>query len=154
MGTRTLGDYLRSGNDDVRLVLQAESVTALSAITAIGQVPGVDAVFIGPTDLAVSGQFQEDSPEMADLITAAERSCADHRIPLGSTASGNATELLERRGYDFLVLGADTTILRQGARALVNGARTTAREPADDPAADTTGTPAPPPFCTPNCPCW
>ncbi|WP_210592152.1 hypothetical protein [Streptomyces sp. GESEQ-35] len=41
-------------------------------------------------------------------------------------ASGNAPELLEHRGYDFLVLGADTTILRQGAHALVNSARTAA----------------------------
>jgi 2-keto-3-deoxy-L-rhamnonate aldolase RhmA len=125
-GLETVGDYVRSGNDNVRLVVQAESAGALSAITEIGEAAGVDAVFIGPTDLAVSGQFQEGGPEMADLITAAEQRCADHRIPLGTTASGNAAELLERRGYDFLVLGADTTMLRQGAHALAHGARTAA----------------------------
>ncbi|MXM68235.1 2,4-dihydroxyhept-2-ene-1,7-dioic acid aldolase [Streptomyces sp. HUCO-GS316] len=122
-GRTPLSDYLRSGNNDVRLVVQAESVTALSAIGEIGAVAGIDAVFIGPMDLAVSGQFQEGSPEMADLITAAEQSCADHCIPLGTVASGHAAELLQRRGYDFLVLGADTTILRQAAHALVNSAR-------------------------------
>ncbi|MFE9064737.1 HpcH/HpaI aldolase/citrate lyase family protein [Streptomyces violaceusniger] len=125
-GLEALGDYLRSGNDEVRLVVQAESAGALSAIVEIGEVSGVDAVFIGPTDLAVSGQFGEGDGRPADLVAAAERRCADHRITLGTTASGNAPELLDRRGYDFLVLGADTTMLRQGAHALVRGARTAA----------------------------
>lgn len=123
-GRAPLGDYLRAGNDDVRLIAQTESVTALSAIADIGAVAGVDAVFIGPMDLTVSGRFQEGSPEMTNLITAAEQSCADHHIPLGTVASADAAELLQRRGYDFLVLGADTTILRQGAHALVNSVRT------------------------------
>ena len=120
-GLETLGDYLRSGNDEVRLVVQAESVGALSAIAEIGEVAGVDAVFIGPTDLAVSSQSPEGDVSLADLVAAAEKTCADHHIPLGTTAAGNAPEL-ERRGYTFLVLGADTTMLRQGAQELIRGA--------------------------------
>lgn len=123
-GLEPLGEYLRSGNDDVRLVVQAESVAALAAIVEIGEVAGVDAVFIGPTDLAVSGQFREDDDRPTGLIEAAERRCVDHGITLGTTASGNAADLLDRRGHDFVVLGADTTILRQGAQALVAAART------------------------------
>ena len=119
-GLQALGDYLRAGNDDVRLVVQAESVEALAAVVEIGEVAGVDAVFIGPTDLAVSGQFREGDARLADLVAEAERRCAGHRITLGTVAVGNAPELLDR-GYDFLVLGADTTMLRQGAHALVSG---------------------------------
>ncbi|MEY9844606.1 HpcH/HpaI aldolase/citrate lyase family protein [Streptacidiphilus sp. MAP5-3] len=123
-GLEALGDYLRSGNDEVRLVVQAESVGALEAIVEIGEVAGVDAVFIGPTDLAVSGRFREGDGRLAELVAAAERRCADHRVTLGTTASGNASELLDHRGYEFLVLGADTAMLRQGAHALVSGVRT------------------------------
>jgi 2-keto-3-deoxy-L-rhamnonate aldolase RhmA len=125
-GLEALGDYLRTGNDEVRLVVQAESVGALSAIVEIGQVAGVDAVFIGPTDLAVSGRLGESDGRLAELIAAAERRCVEHRITLGTTAAGNASELLEHRGYDFLVLGADTAMLRQGAHALVSGVGTAA----------------------------
>ncbi|MYS81582.1 HpcH/HpaI aldolase family protein [Embleya scabrispora] len=125
-GLDALGDYLRSGNDEVRLVVQAESVGALSAIVEIGEVAGVDAVFIGPTDLAVSGRFREGDGRSANLVAVAEQRCVDHRITLGTTASGNASELLAHRGYDFLVLGADTTMLRQGAHALVSAVRTAA----------------------------
>ncbi|MDQ0777432.1 4-hydroxy-2-oxoheptanedioate aldolase [Streptomyces aurantiacus] len=128
-GLDTLGNYLRSGNDEVRLVVQAESAEALAAIVEIGEVPGVDAVFIGPTDLAVSSRFREGAGRPADLVAAAERRCGDHHITLGTTAasvdtSADASELLDRRGYDFVVLGADTTMLRQGAQALVNGVGT------------------------------
>jgi 2-keto-3-deoxy-L-rhamnonate aldolase RhmA len=119
-GLQALGDYLRAGNDDVRLVVQAESVGALTAIAEIGEVAGVDAVFIGPTDLAVSGRFRAGDARLADLVAEAERRCVGRRITLGTTAAGNAPELLDR-GYDFLVLGADTTMLRQGGRALVSG---------------------------------
>ncbi|MEZ0113283.1 4-hydroxy-2-oxoheptanedioate aldolase [Catenulispora sp. EB89] len=120
-GLEALGDYLRTGNDDVRLVVQAESVGALEAIVEIGEVAGVDAVFIGPTDLAVSAGFGEDDSALATLIAAAERRCAERHITVGTTASGNASELLNDRGYSFLVLGADTTMLRQAARTLVSG---------------------------------
>jgi len=51
-GLEALGDYLRTGNDEVRLVVQAESAGALEAIVEIGEVVGVDAVFIGPTERA------------------------------------------------------------------------------------------------------
>ena len=122
-GLEALGEYLRSGNDDVRLVVQAESVAALSAIVEIGQVAGVDAVFIGPTDLAVSSRFGERDSRLTEVVAAAESRCVEHHITLGTTASGDAPDLLDR-GYDFLVLGADTAMLRQGAHAAVNGART------------------------------
>ena len=122
-GLEALGDYLRTGNDEVRLVVQAESVGALEAIVEIGAVAGVDAVFIGPTDLAVSSRLHEGDGRLLDLVTTAERRCAEHHITLGTAASGNASELLDRRGYDFLVLGADTAMLRRGAQALVSSAR-------------------------------
>jgi 4-hydroxy-2-oxoheptanedioate aldolase len=127
-GLEALGDYVKSGNDAVRLVVQVESVAALAAIAEIGEIVGVDAVFIGPTDLAVSGQLQHDDRELAGLITAAERRCADHRITLGTTAPGNASDMLTSGRYDFLVLGADTTMLRQAAQTLVSHARTLGKE--------------------------
>lgn len=119
------------------------SVGALTAIAEIGQVAGVDAVFIGPTDLAVSSHSDEGDSRLAGLVTVAERRCAEHGITLGTTASDDAPDLLGRRGYDFLVLGADTTMLRQGARAAVRRAGTAVPAAAHRP-----------PCCTPSCRCW
>ncbi|MFJ6986454.1 MULTISPECIES: HpcH/HpaI aldolase/citrate lyase family protein [unclassified Streptomyces] len=126
-GLDGLAAYLRSGDEEVRLVVQAESVGALAAITEIGTVPGVDAVFVGPTDLAVSARSTAWEGRTAELVTAAERRCADRGVPLGTTAAtpAEARELLDRRGYGFLVLGADSTLLRQGGRALVDAVHAT-----------------------------
>lgn len=120
-GLEALADYLRSG-EEVALVLQAESVGALAAIAEIGRVPGVDAVFIGPADLAVSSGLLGAGAELAALLAAAEQRCAEAGITLGTTATDDAGELLGSRGYDFLVLGADTAMLRQGGAALVRAA--------------------------------
>jgi 4-hydroxy-2-oxoheptanedioate aldolase len=124
-GLGELGDYLRSGNDAVRLVVQAESAAALAAIADIGAVAGIDAVFIGPTDLAVSSGL--DDRGVGDLVAAAERRCADHGIVLGTTAADDASDLLQRRGYAFVVLGADTTMLHRGAHAAVLAAQAVGR---------------------------
>ncbi|HEY0812947.1 MAG TPA: aldolase/citrate lyase family protein [Pseudonocardia sp.] len=123
-GLDDLDEYLKSGNDEVRLVVAAESAEALTAIADIAAVPGVDAVFIGPMDLAVSSRLPLGDPTLTALVRAAERRCVDHGITVGTTASGDAAQLLER-GYSFLLLGADTMMLRAHGRSLVDSARAT-----------------------------
>ena len=49
-----LREYLQSANDRLVLVAQAESAEAVHNIEAIVRVPGIDAVFVGPYDLAGS----------------------------------------------------------------------------------------------------
>lgn len=124
-GLETLAEYVRAGDEDVRLVVQAESIEALGAVAEIGLVEGVDAVFLGPTDLAVSSRTVADDERLGRLVAVAERACAEHGVTLGTTAAGDAPDLLGRRGYDFLVLGADSGMLRQGATAAVNAAHGT-----------------------------
>ena len=45
-------DYLRTANDQICLILQIESRVGLAALDEILALPGVDCVFIGPSDLA------------------------------------------------------------------------------------------------------
>src|SRR5258706_10951836 len=47
-------DYLNTADDDVCLLLQAESVTALGNLERICAVENVHGIFIGPADLAAS----------------------------------------------------------------------------------------------------
>src|SRR2546425_431924 len=46
--------YLEKRNANVVVIVGIESVTALSNLDAILDVPGLDAIFIGPNDLSVS----------------------------------------------------------------------------------------------------
>ena len=50
---RTPG-YLGKANDEICVLVQVETRAALSELEAIAEVPGVDGVFIGPSDLAAS----------------------------------------------------------------------------------------------------
>lgn len=121
-GLDDLADYVAAGNDDTLLVVQVESMRALESIADIGRVPGVDAIFVGPADLAVSSQRTLTDPDVAALLETAERSCLTQGVPLGTTASRDAPDLLTR-GYNFLVLGSDTAFLRSAGASLVSGAR-------------------------------
>ncbi|MFT5133863.1 MAG: 4-hydroxy-2-oxoheptanedioate aldolase, partial [Gammaproteobacteria bacterium] len=47
-------DYLQHANDEICLLIQAESTTALENLPEILKVEGVDGVFIGPSDLSAS----------------------------------------------------------------------------------------------------
>jgi 2-keto-3-deoxy-L-rhamnonate aldolase RhmA len=47
-------DYMARANDEIGVIVQIESREALAELDAICRVPGVDAVFIGPSDLAAS----------------------------------------------------------------------------------------------------
>ena len=55
MSFETSGEqYLRNANNEILLVLQIEHITGVENADAILSVPGVDACFIGPNDLAAS----------------------------------------------------------------------------------------------------
>src|SRR5215470_14418232 len=47
-------DYLHVANEQIGLLVQAESASALGELDAIARVDGIDGVFIGPADLAAS----------------------------------------------------------------------------------------------------
>src|SRR5665213_1821606 len=46
--------YFKRANDDMCVLLQLETVPALERLEEIAAVPGVDGIFIGPSDLAAS----------------------------------------------------------------------------------------------------
>ena len=70
------GDYLNQANDNICLLVQAETATALGNLEAICAVEGVDGVFIGPNDLAADmghiGEIDDTAHAFAeaDLVIA------------------------------------------------------------------------------------
>src|SRR5690606_26080578 len=47
-------DYLKKANDEVCVLVQVETREAMARLDEIAAVPGVDGVFIGPSDLSAS----------------------------------------------------------------------------------------------------
>ncbi len=84
----TIPDYASAANRDMGVIVQLESPAALDRLDAIADVPGVDAMFIGPSDLAAGmGHVgQPTHPAVMERMTRAARRCAERGTPLGTVA--------------------------------------------------------------------
>ncbi|MFS2166612.1 4-hydroxy-2-oxoheptanedioate aldolase [Variovorax sp. Varisp62] len=114
-------DYLDVADGEVCLLVQAETVTALSNLEQICAVDGVNGVFIGPADLAASmgHRGRPGHPEVQAAIEAAMRT-----IVASGKAAGTLTSdpKLARRylelGCTFVAVGVDVLLYAGAARKL------------------------------------
>jgi 4-hydroxy-2-oxoheptanedioate aldolase len=117
-----ISDYLVTGDASVSLTVQVETAAGLTRLGDIADVDGIDAVFIGPADLAASmGKLgQPENPDVVGIIENALATIAEH----GKSAGVNAfNEVVARRylkaGASFVLVGADVALLARGADELV-----------------------------------
>jgi 4-hydroxy-2-oxoheptanedioate aldolase len=117
-----ISDYLVTADSTVSLTVQVETVAGLEHLGDIADVDGVDAVFIGPADLAASmGRLGQ--PEHPDVLSTIETALAAI-VAHGKSAGVNAfNETIARRylaaGASFVLVGADVALLARGAEQLV-----------------------------------
>ncbi len=117
----TFPDYHTTINDHIAVVVQIETVNALRDIDAISSVDGVDAVFVGPSDLSAALGHMGDSnhPEVQEAI---------RKIFAGAKANGKASGILApveadaRRylemGATLVAVGSDLGLFRAATQAL------------------------------------
>ena len=117
----TVKDYLHVINDNIAVMVQIENRAGVEAIDEICAVPGIDGIFIGPSDLAAAyGQL--GNPLHADVQQAMQavlRSTKAHGKPLGilAPAEADARRYLEM-GASFVAVGSDLGVFRTGLQAL------------------------------------
>jgi 2-dehydro-3-deoxyglucarate aldolase/4-hydroxy-2-oxoheptanedioate aldolase len=107
-------------NDSILSVVQIESVSALESVSEIAAIPGVDVLFVGPSDLSTSmgipGQF--DAPELLAAFDAVIAAAREQKISAAILAGDlSRVEPLSVRGFDFIAVGSDSSLLRGAARA-------------------------------------
>jgi 2-keto-3-deoxy-L-rhamnonate aldolase RhmA len=115
-------EYLRSANEDIAVIVQAEHIDAVKNIEAIVQVPGLDAVLVGPNDLAASlGRIGElTHPDLIAAIERVTQVCRSARMPLGIFgASAEAVRPHIERGYTLITVGVDVVMLGEAAKQLL-----------------------------------
>jgi 2-keto-3-deoxy-L-rhamnonate aldolase RhmA len=107
--------YFESIDDNVTVVVQIETPQAIKELDAIASVPGVDAVFVGPGDLAASlghiGQIR--SAEVQETIQSIGDKARRIGIPVGIVAGNteDAKRYLEW-GFSFMTVGSDVALFR------------------------------------------
>src|SRR5512136_769867 len=78
-------EYVSRANDEIAVVVQAEHIDAVNNMEAIVQVPGIDAVLVGPYDLSASlGRLGEvQHPAVVAAIERVTQVCRAAHMPLG-----------------------------------------------------------------------
>jgi len=117
-------DYYRHANDEVLLVLQIEHIRGVEAADEILSVPGVDACFIGPNDMAASMglglgvPLESNEPRLVEAIATVREACVRHGVAPGvhcSDAAGVAQRLDE--GFRWLAMASELRYMLGGLQA-------------------------------------
>ena len=115
-------DYLKNASQEICLLVQVETRSALDQIEAIASVDGIDGVFIGPNDLSASfGHIGNwGHPEVQAALEDAVRRLKKIGKPAGIlTPNEEEAKRFIQWGYIFVAVGADLGLLARGADALV-----------------------------------
>lgn len=114
--------YYRCANDEILVVIQAESPEAVENADDILSVPGVDAVFIGPNDLLAqmhkTPQMETDDRQFVEALAHIRATADKYGVAPGIHTSNH--EMLNRRleeGFRFLALASDARLMVAGAQA-------------------------------------
>jgi 4-hydroxy-2-oxoheptanedioate aldolase len=116
-------DYLARADALVSLTVQIETTQALAVADGIAAVDGVDALLVGPADLAASMGLlgQQNHP---DVIAAVQRVIEAGRAagtPVGVNAFDPATaDRYAAAGAAYVLVGSDVTLLARASEALAD----------------------------------
>ncbi len=119
----TADEYYRRADDEILVIIQTESIHAIDIADEIYSVPGIDAIFVGPNDLAATMRAPDGTPPTKEaheealqrILAAAKR----NNVPCGLHVF--SIEDAKRRiveGWQFLAVNSELKMMMQGATAL------------------------------------
>lgn len=121
-GVRPTVDFKAYGaqaNDAIAVIAMIETAEGVANAAAIARTPGIDGVFIGVNDLAMSlGTFPEFGPRHEAAVQSVLAACKSAKVPCG-IFTFHATFATDRRaqGFQLVVTANDGDLLRSGVKA-------------------------------------
>ena len=118
--------YFDRAADDLCVIVQVETQQALDDLEAIAAVDGVDALFVGPADLAASLGYgaEQAHPDMRAAVVAAITRIKAVGRPAGLlTGDAELQAMALEVGVDFLAIGVDVGILARTSERMLVQAR-------------------------------
>ncbi|WWC65482.1 uncharacterized protein I303_108100 [Kwoniella dejecticola CBS 10117] len=113
----TTPEYLKYANRNLLTIIQIESQEGLANVEEICQVPGVDAIFIGPNDLSMSLQYYAppnwDEPDFLAALERIHSTCRKYGVPVGILYPDGMSALARQktRFFDIVAVGGDVKAL-------------------------------------------
>jgi len=115
-------DYYQQSQHQVCVIVQAETIEAVNNIPEIAKVPGVDGIFVGPSDLSASMGFIGNAghPDVQAAIKKAIEGCQAAGKPAGFLTGNEAdAKKVIEMGYTFVAVGSDMLLLTKNATSLL-----------------------------------
>jgi 4-hydroxy-2-oxoheptanedioate aldolase len=119
-------DYYAHANEELLVVLQCEHNQAVENADSIFAVPGIDAIFVGPNDLAASMRSKDGKPPSGEATTQAMKhilaTCKKHKVAAGVHCT-SVEETLVRidEGWQFIAIGSELKLMLDGTSQVVKG---------------------------------
>ena len=120
-GFSSHADYLTTADNEMCLVVQIETKAGLDALEDILTVDGVDAVFIGPSDLSANLGYIGNigAPEVVKAVeTALDKIAASDKASGIMALDPAAAKGYLARGVDFVAVSIDARTLALSLRAI------------------------------------
>jgi 4-hydroxy-2-oxoheptanedioate aldolase len=121
-----------SANRAVVCIVMIETPGAMAELDEILSVPGIDGIYVGPNDLALTHGMKPDAtasaPEHRRLIETILAACDAHHVTAGIHCAGPETALGWREaGFRMLNVDNDALFVRGGAARVLEAMRGTKR---------------------------
>jgi len=104
-------NYSATANDRVLCIVMIETKEAVDNIDAILSVPGIDAVYIGPSDLSLSyglpPSAEQKAPVFLDALQKVYDACIRHGVVPGIHANSAVAADRHALGYRMITVGYD-----------------------------------------------
>jgi len=122
----TAADYFAHADEEILVVLQCEHIQAVENADAIFSVPGIDAIFVGPNDLAASMRGPDGRPPTAEATARANAhilaTCKKHGVAAGyHCMSGEEAQHRIAEGWQFVAVASELRMMLDGAARALQG---------------------------------
>ena len=138
-GTRSFGpvrallysgaDYPKHANDTIVTFAMIETAAALDNLEDILSVKGLDAIYIGPSDLSLAlgcnPTFDDLDPKAAEAVDHILARAKAHGVVAG-IHNGTPESALKRiaKGFQFVTISSDARLMAAGAQQVISKMRT------------------------------
>lgn len=117
-------EYYAKANDEVIVVLQCEHIRAVDQFDEIFSVPGIDAVFVGPNDLAASMRGPDGKPPAGDVFSQTLKrivdGCKRNNVAAGlHCGSPEEAKVRIEEGWQFLAVASELRMMLDSANRVV-----------------------------------
>jgi 4-hydroxy-2-oxoheptanedioate aldolase len=120
-GVYALGNDPQNVNREIICLVMIETAVGVHNVEEICSVPGVDGVYVGPGDLAITLGLQptliSQPGDHTDAIERVRATCAAHGIVAGIQCESSAAALQRSEsGFQMVTVTTDVHVLRSGFR--------------------------------------